>query len=49
MPKVFLQIRIPEELKDRYQKVCKENYTTMTAQVVQLIREYVENHENKDK
>lgn len=38
---VLMNIRVPEELKDTFHGVCKENHTYMTTEIIRFIKTFV--------
>jgi hypothetical protein len=38
------QLRISEPLKDAFKGLCRRNQTTMTSEIVRLMREFVDEH-----
>ncbi|WP_168061037.1 hypothetical protein [Megasphaera sp. SW808] len=46
---VFLQIRITEELKEKFKRILKDNGDTASGYLTRVITRYVKEHESKDK
>ena len=37
----LMNVRIPENLKDDFQDVCKRNHTYMTTEIIRFMKEFV--------
>jgi hypothetical protein len=37
----LMNVRIPEDLKDDFQDVCKRNHTYMTTEIIRFMKEFV--------
>ena len=37
----LMNVRIPEDLKDDFQDICKRNHTYMTAEIIRFMKEFV--------
>lgn len=37
----LMNVRIPEDLKDDFQDVCKKNHTYMTTEIIRFMKEFV--------
>ena len=38
---VLMNVRVPEELKDHFQMICRENHTYMTTEIIRFIKRFV--------
>ena len=38
---VLMNVRVPEELKDNFQSICRENHTYMTTEIIRFIKRFV--------
>jgi hypothetical protein len=38
---ILMNIRIPENLKDDFQDICKKNHTYMTTEIIRFMKEFV--------
>ena len=38
---VLMNVRVPEELKDNFQLICRENHTYMTTEIIRFIKRFV--------
>ena len=38
---ILMNVRIPEDLKDDFQDVCKRNHTYMTTEIIRFMKEFV--------
>jgi hypothetical protein len=36
-----MNVRVPEELKDDFQIICRENHTYMTTEIIRFIKRFV--------
>lgn len=46
---VFIQIRVSQELRDSFQKLCKEQCINSSELIRQLISKWIENQTTTDK
>jgi hypothetical protein len=38
---VLMNVRVPEELKDDFQMICRDNHTYMTTEIIRFIKRFV--------
>lgn len=38
---ILINVRIPEDLKDEFQEICKRNHTYMTTEIIRFMKEFV--------
>lgn len=40
---ILMNVRIPGELKDNFQDVCKRNHTYMTTEIIRFMKDFITN------
>ena len=38
---ILMNVRIPKDLKDHFQDVCRQNHTYMTTEIIRFMKEFV--------
>ena len=38
---ILMNVRIPEDLKDDFQEICRRNHTYMTTEIIRFMKEFV--------
>lgn len=38
---VLVNIRIPEDLKDEFQLICRKNHTYMTTEIIRFLKDFI--------
>ena len=38
---ILMNVRIPEDLKDNFQDVCKRNHTYMTTEIIRFMKDFI--------
>jgi hypothetical protein len=38
---VLMNVRVPEELKDDFHMICRDNHTYMTTEIIRFIKRFV--------
>ena len=38
---ILMNVRIPEDLKEDFQEICKRNHTYMTTEIIRFMKDFV--------